>query len=457
MANRAHFYAPIQNTAGDIQTNSTVRVLQPGTTTLISDPLYPDDETPTVMSNPFIADQGVVSIYMDTPQRVRLGVTLPGQSEVFLEDIDVLAVTGGGNGGGDSSHAGLGTNSTSVGSGAASAGAGSSAFGNSASAPGGESVSIGHGAVASGTNAIVVGSTALGSNTGGIAIGITASSTGVSAIAVGSASAASGGNSAAVGDNAIATGAQSASFGTSASSARIHATALGAQAITTEDNQVMLGTPSDNVRIPGAMTLKGANGVVYSVTIDNAGGFQSRYHVPPVSSGLLTGDDSAFDGGVGSWAPVSGCTIVSSSIYSYSGPASMQMTITAAPTTGPETNPSAASLKVAASAGHTYIARARGFMHGGDGFSFTAVAWIEFYDSADTLLSSSRGPTRALVLDGAVADYWSIVDVYAVAPLNTATASLRLGFPYAGAGFSAQVGDIYYWDEAQIYDVAVSS
>lgn len=452
MPTRAHFYAPIQNNAGDIQANSTVRVLQPETTTLVSDPIYPDNDTPTVMSNPFICDTGVISFYMDQPQRVRLGITMPGQPEVFIDDLDVLALSA--EGGADSSHAGLGTNSTSVGAGAVSAGSGASAFGNSASAGGAESVAIGHAANASGTNATVVGSTAAGSNVGSIALGEAAQSTGSNAIAIGIASAASGSNSMAAGDNSGATGDQATALGTSASAARVHSTALGAGAITTEDNQVMLGTAADNVRIPHMLSIAGANGTVYDLFIDNAGEIQSRYHIPPTATALLSGDDSTFETGVGGWTAVSGCTIASASTYHLVGANAMQMTLTAAPTgPSPETNPSARSTKVPAIAGHVYIARACGFVHAGDGSSYYTVAWADFYDASDALLGSVRGLPRAIVLVDGSADYWSITDVYAVAPLNTATVALRLGLPYSG-DLTATTGDVYYFDNAQIYDLA---
>lgn len=88
---RAHLLKTLTDSTGAVLLNSTVRILQPGTTTLLTDTLWSDDTTVTVpVSNPSVIADGVVDFYLDVSQRVRIGVTPSGDSEVFFEDIDVL-------------------------------------------------------------------------------------------------------------------------------------------------------------------------------------------------------------------------------------------------------------------------------------------------------------------------------------------------------------------------------
>lgn len=91
---RAHLYMPVVNASGDIQ-SPTVRLLEPGTTTLINDggtptPIWTSDAGVTVYANPFVPTGGVIDVYLDYPRRVRLGITLPGQGELFIEDQDIV-------------------------------------------------------------------------------------------------------------------------------------------------------------------------------------------------------------------------------------------------------------------------------------------------------------------------------------------------------------------------------
>jgi hypothetical protein len=154
VTDRAHFYAPILDGEGNIQPNSVVRILQPGTETLIVDPLYSDNTTVSSMSNPFVSVDGTMSFYLDTPQRVRVGITKPGFDEVFFDDIDVLvdATTTL-----DQTHTGAGTNSMSIGSGSVSGGAGSVALGNSAASAGAEGTAVGHSSNADGGDSTAMG------------------------------------------------------------------------------------------------------------------------------------------------------------------------------------------------------------------------------------------------------------------------------------------------------------
>lgn len=91
---RSHLYLPVVNASGDIQT-PTVRLLEPGTTTLINDggtatSLFTTDTGVEVYANPYVPIGGVIDLYLTYPRRVRLGVTLPGQGELFIEDVDIV-------------------------------------------------------------------------------------------------------------------------------------------------------------------------------------------------------------------------------------------------------------------------------------------------------------------------------------------------------------------------------
>lgn len=87
---RAHLSKPILDSAGNVRTGAIVRVLQPGTTTPITDVLYAAGMGSATRTNSFVATNGVVDFYLDVPSRVRLGVTVGQEGETFFEDVDVL-------------------------------------------------------------------------------------------------------------------------------------------------------------------------------------------------------------------------------------------------------------------------------------------------------------------------------------------------------------------------------
>lgn len=88
---RAHLYRLMQDSQGNLVPDVTVRVLEPGTTTLIGDALYPDSDSASPMANPFVSPTGVINFYLDSPRRVRLGVSTQEIPERFYENVDVLA------------------------------------------------------------------------------------------------------------------------------------------------------------------------------------------------------------------------------------------------------------------------------------------------------------------------------------------------------------------------------
>lgn len=93
---RAHYSAPIQSDAGDLQAGATISVYSRlstgggnGPGTLITGAVYVDETSAAVMTNPFVTTTGVIDFCLDFPQRVDLGVQLPGQAAVYYPAVDV--------------------------------------------------------------------------------------------------------------------------------------------------------------------------------------------------------------------------------------------------------------------------------------------------------------------------------------------------------------------------------
>jgi hypothetical protein len=441
MTDRVHCYRVIQNAAGDLQPGAVVRVLQPGTDTLVGDPLYPDNDTVTPMTNPFNSVDGTINFYLDLPQRIRLGVTQPGQNEVFFDDVDLLLDS---NSTFDQNHTGGGVNSMTIGTGSASPGAGAVALGNTASADGSEATSVGHNADGEAADSVALGSAAVSTGTGGLAAGKSAAASGTNAVAAGKLSAASGNNAVALGDNVVSSAARGTALGGGASATHIHATAVGSQAATTEAQQVKLGQVTDFVDIPNFLTLKSNPGLVkYRLYIRDDGTLAIRYHFPLDATNLLTtgSHDDDFEGSNGSWAATAG-SLANSSTFKYAGSNSMKMTQSAVSTV-------AESLKVTSAVeAHIYVGKAWMFRHAGDGGGTPPTqfqAWLRFYDASNVLISPEiAGPVQTIVND-----VWMPIDVRAVAPALTAKVALKVGVP-TGQGSS---GPFWYVDQAGIFDV----
>lgn len=88
---RAHLYRPVVDADGNVQSDLLVRVLQPDTQTPITAPMYSTATGPAELGNPMSVPGGVISFYLDKPQRVRLGITASGGTEYFYDDVDVLS------------------------------------------------------------------------------------------------------------------------------------------------------------------------------------------------------------------------------------------------------------------------------------------------------------------------------------------------------------------------------
>lgn len=441
MTDRAHCYRLIVDAVGDLQPNSVVRVLQPGTETLIADPIYPDNDTVTPQTNPFTSVDGSIDFYVDLPQRVRLGVTRPGADEVFYDAVDLLLDASSTI---DQNHTGAGTSSMSIGSGALSPGAGAVALGNAAQANNSEATAVGHTADADAQDSTAVGSGALSTGTGATTAGKGATATATSAVAVGKLSAATANNAMALGDTSTANAVRSTALGSGASATHTHSTAVGSQGATTEAQQVRMGTPTDFLDVPNFLTLKSnPSGVKYRLYIRDDGTLAIRYHFPLDSVNMLTtgSHDDDFEGSNGSWAATAG-TLANSTTFKYAGNSAMRVTQSGTGTV-------ADSLKVSSAVEtHTYVGKAWMFRHAADGGGTAPTqfqAWLLFYDGSNVLIgSAAAGPVQTIVND-----IWMPVDVRAVAPTTSAKVALRVGVP-AGQGGS---GPIWYVDSAGIFDI----
>lgn len=254
---RAHYTRPVTDEAGNLLPNVQVTVFQPGTTTLITDVLYTTDAGSGVLTNPWVASNGIIDFYLDTPQRVRVGTIQGGLAIQYAEDVDVLAA------GADSQHLGSGTNSLQIGVAAVSAGNQSTALGPGTLSPGLQATAVGSASNALGDHSVAVG---------------TASTSGESEIAIGDGATTSGGASVAIGDSASATGTSSGALGANASSTYAHSTAVGADSLVTQANQIMLGTASDFTEIPAgsAIVLSSPDGTRYFLRVDNGGALDTE-------------------------------------------------------------------------------------------------------------------------------------------------------------------------------------
>ncbi|MEU6362266.1 hypothetical protein [Streptomyces albidoflavus] len=234
---RAHFHRPLTDRAGNQIDEAQVRLFAPGTTEMIQDTIYVEAASGLTRTNPWTITNGEIDFFLDSPARLQIGVKVGTSPEEFWDNVDVLAVST------DSSHPGTGTNSTQVGLGAASSGVGSTGVGNAASATGDQSLAVGLMATASGSGAVALGSQAASTEAGATAVG----------------------------QSALASGLQAAALGDGARATHDQGTALGPGAATTRPNQLVLGTASDLVDIPGIGVLHSPSGIPYILAVTDDG------------------------------------------------------------------------------------------------------------------------------------------------------------------------------------------
>lgn len=87
---RAHFQTTVVDNQGNVLTGTSIRMLVPGTTTPVSQTIFPTDTTATPLTNPFTSADGSVNLYCDSPLRIRAGITVGANPEYFIEDVDLL-------------------------------------------------------------------------------------------------------------------------------------------------------------------------------------------------------------------------------------------------------------------------------------------------------------------------------------------------------------------------------
>jgi hypothetical protein len=431
-------YYIAQDSGGNAQANASVRILQPGTTTPIADPFFADDTTITALPNPFITASGLVDIYIDTPQRVDIGITPVGAAEQIISNIDIGSIGGSG----DSNHLGPGTSSTQVGLNAASTGAQSVALGQFSTAGGDDSTALGYSATSGAQNATAVGWSATAGGQRGVALGMQANAPANSGVSVGATSAASGLSSTAIGDTAVANSQKSSSLGANSTGGHNHATAVGADATTTEANQVILGSISDFAEAPGGYVLTAVNTIRYHLRVLPDGTLTTTSHIPSTATNLLPTAEQDFETGIGAWASVSGLTsIAQSTDYAVSGTHSLKCTLS-----GSAAASARSSITATAVPTTVYVAQARMFYHAGAMTSgLNGTLWLEFYDNTSTIIgSATAGRTRAFF-----ADSWVYFDCRAVAPTGTVTVGMRAGLPTGGGASS----DVFYLDQCGIFAV----
>lgn len=87
---RAHLSRPIQDPLGSLIGEATIRLIEPGTGTSITEPIYVDDEGPVTRNNPWSVETGVLDFYLANPRRVDIGITTGGLGEIIVEDVDIV-------------------------------------------------------------------------------------------------------------------------------------------------------------------------------------------------------------------------------------------------------------------------------------------------------------------------------------------------------------------------------
>jgi hypothetical protein len=164
----------------------------------------------------------------------------PAQESRRLKKAQQRAWVSGGSSGGDSGHAGAGSNSIVLPASAQATDYGAVAIAAFAEATGYAAVSIGESSQADGDYSVSLGEFANAQGTRALALGKSSGGDAFGATACGAAT--------------FAGAAQSSAFGYGAVSSFESSTAIGTGAATTAADQIMLGTASDTVVVPGTFS-----------------------------------------------------------------------------------------------------------------------------------------------------------------------------------------------------------
>jgi hypothetical protein len=90
MTTRAHFWRAVTDTDGNVVPNTRVAVYEAGTTNPIGQSLYTQKIGSPTLDNPFTTSNGFIEFYLDNPQSVRIGLTVQGSTETYVDDLPVL-------------------------------------------------------------------------------------------------------------------------------------------------------------------------------------------------------------------------------------------------------------------------------------------------------------------------------------------------------------------------------
>ena len=182
------------------------------------------------------------------------------------------------------------TDSVAIGSGAAATNTSSLAIGNSAIATGNSSAAIGNASKATNDSSVAVGNAAYAYGNGSTAVGAGALAQYANGSAFGQDSLATAVQGTAIGNSASASGGRSTSVGYGASAGHTNSSAFGQFATTTTTNEVVLGTASEVVHIPGRMeSVVSTNGTFKGTNIFNS----QVVFTPNANTGLANGYNAA--------------------------------------------------------------------------------------------------------------------------------------------------------------------
>jgi hypothetical protein len=436
---RAHAFFSVLDANGNLQPGTEISVFQPTTTTLIPDTVWSaDDDNPAAVAigNPFLSANGIIDFYLANPQRVDIGYVVPGQAMAIMSAVDVSEVSTSAV---DLTFPGSGSLSMQVGGSSSAVGNGSVALGQAAAAVGTAGSAVGQAASASGNDSAVVGQAAQASGLQSSAFGQSAQATATNSSAIGQDSAATANNSTALGASAVASAASGTALGEGSTADNTGSTAVGVGANTTEDQQIMLGTPGQSVDIPSFYTLPSIpSGIKFRHYVTDAGQGWFRYHYPVDAVNLLTGQNANFDGGIGTWAAGLNGAVAASVTNLQAGTGSLRLTQTAAG------QAYATSPLVAVSPNLVYVGNIWELQPAGGTPATQIQAWLSFFTSGSVLIGSLQAGIVQAVVNGS----YIIVDVRATAPSNAAFAALSAGVPSGGAAANA-----VFLDTAGIFQV----
>lgn len=81
---RSHIFRPLLNELGDLLTGATVTVREVEVAVAIGQPIWSAREGDSSLPNPFSATNGLIDIWLDTPQRVNLLIEAEGMDPISI-------------------------------------------------------------------------------------------------------------------------------------------------------------------------------------------------------------------------------------------------------------------------------------------------------------------------------------------------------------------------------------